>query len=70
MDTTTRLVAKSITWQISGLIVMTAIGYWFTNSLTAGGGIALASALLGFVSYFVHEMVWAKVGWGRRWTRG
>lgn len=70
MDTTTRLVAKSITWQISGLIVMTAIGYWFTSSITAGGGIALASALLGFVSYFVHEMVWAKVGWGRRWNRG
>lgn len=70
MDTTTRLVAKSVTWQISGLIVMTAIGYLFTNSIAASGGIALASALLGFVSYFVHEMVWAKVGWGRRWNRG
>lgn len=69
MDTTTRLVAKSITWQISGLVMMTLIGYLFTNSIAASGGIALASALIGFLSYFVHEMVWSKVGWGRCWNR-
>ncbi len=65
MDSTIRLITKSITWQVSGLIVMTLIGYLFTGSITAGGGIALASALIGFVSYFMHEMLWSKVTWGR-----
>ena len=65
MDTTSRLITKSITWQVSGLVVMTLIGYLFTGSVSAGGGIAIASALVGFVSYFMHEMAWSKIGWGR-----
>ncbi|MCP5083958.1 MAG: DUF2061 domain-containing protein [Alphaproteobacteria bacterium] len=65
MDTTRRLITKSITWQVSGLLVMTLIGYLFTNSFTAGGSIAIASALVGFISYFMHEMMWSKIGWGR-----
>ena len=45
---------------------MTIIGFLFTNSFTAGGGIAIAGAVVGFLSYFFHEMMWAKVKWGRR----
>lgn len=67
MDTTTRLITKSITWQGMGLIVMTLVGYFFTSSIAASGGIALASALLGFLSYFMHEMLWSKIAWGRCW---
>ena len=67
MDTTTRLITKSITWQVTGLFVMTLIGYLFTNSISAGGGIAVASALVGFLSYFMHEKLWSKIGWGRCW---
>jgi len=68
MDTTTRLITKSITWQATGLIVMTLIGYMFTNSISASSGIAVASALVGFLSYFMHEMLWSKIGWGRCWN--
>ncbi len=66
MDSTTRLITKSVTWQLAGLITMTLIGYLFTNSLSASGGIAIAGSVAGFISYFVHEMVWSKVGWGRK----
>ena len=65
MDTKTRLLAKAVTWQISGLFSMAIIGYFFTGSIAAGGGIAIAGAVLGFMSYFLHEMAWSKVGWGR-----
>ena len=68
MDTTPRLVLKSITWQAMGLVVMTLIGYLFTNSISAGGGIAVASAAVGFLSYFLHEVLWSKIGWGRLWN--
>ncbi|PJK29583.1 DUF2061 domain-containing protein [Minwuia thermotolerans] len=66
METTARTLAKALSWQTSGLIVMTLIGYIFTGSISAGGGIAAVSATTGFAAYFLHERVWAGVGWGRR----
>ncbi len=66
MDTTKRLIIKSVTWQVAGLITMTAIGFVFTGSLAASSGIAVAGSVAGFISYILHEMVWSKVGWGQR----
>ncbi len=66
MDTGARLLTKSLTWQISGLITMTLIGYLFTGSFTAGGALALVSVSVGFVCYLLHELAWRKVRWGRR----
>ena len=65
MDTSVRMLLKSITWQASGLIVMTLVGFYFTGSLTAGGGIAVVGSLIGFAAYFLHELLWSKVQWGR-----
>ena len=44
-----RLVAKSITWQGAGFVTMTVIGFLFTGSMAAVGGIALAGAVVGFL---------------------
>ncbi|MEM7633733.1 MAG: DUF2061 domain-containing protein [Pseudomonadota bacterium] len=66
MDTTTRTIAKSATWQIAGFFTMTLIGFLFTNSITAGGGIAVAGSVTGFLSYFLHEMAWSRINWGRK----
>lgn len=66
METQTRTLAKAVTWQITGLIAMTLIGYAFTGSLGQGGMLAVTTTALGFVSYVIHERVWARVRWGRR----
>ena len=66
METAARILTKSITWQLSGLAMMTLIGYLFTGSISAGGGIAIVSSMIGFLAYFIHELLWSKVGWGRR----
>ena len=66
MDTPRRMICKSVTWQIAGLVSMTLIGLIFTGSLTASGGIAIAGSAAGFSSYFVHELVWSKIAWGRK----
>ena len=66
MDTRQRLLAKALTWQASGFVVMLAIGWVITGSVSAGGGIAVAGTITGFCSYFVHELLWSKVSWGRR----
>jgi len=65
MDSAIRLFTKAVTWQVAGLFSMTLIGFFFTGSVAAGGGIALVGAVVGFVSYFLHEMAWSKVAWGR-----
>ena len=66
MDTTKRLISKSITWQIAGLLTMTMIGFLFTGSFAASSGIAIMGSVAGFVSYFLHEMAWSKIKWGQR----
>jgi uncharacterized membrane protein len=68
MDSKVRLLTKSVTWQFAGLITMTLIGFLFTGSVAAGGGIAIVGALTGFVCYFVHELAWSKITWGLRRT--
>ena len=68
MDSTIRLLTKAVTWQVAGFFTMMLIGFLFTGSVVASGGIALAGSIAGFVSYFLHEMAWARVTWGRRVT--
>jgi uncharacterized membrane protein len=65
METNKRAIAKAFCWQAVGLIVMTLIGYIFTGSASEGGALALTSATIGLVSYFLHEKLWARVRWGR-----
>ena len=65
MDSHARSVAKAITWQITGLFIMALIGVAFTGSLTAGGLLAAITTVIGFVSYLIHERIWARIGWGR-----
>ena len=66
MDTTTRTIAKSVTWQLIGLLSMTVVGYVFTQSFAASGGIAITSAISGLIAYVLHEKLWSRVAWGRR----
>ena len=64
METGWRTLAKAITWQVSGLVVMTALAYGATGSLSIAGGLALVSSATGFVTYFLHERIWQRVRWG------
>ena len=68
METTTRTVAKAVSWQAFGLIVMTAVAYAITGSVTEGGLVAVAGAVIGMATYIVHERLWARVSWGRSST--
>jgi uncharacterized membrane protein len=65
MDSTIRLFAKAVSWQVAGFLSMMLIGFLFTGSVVASSGIALVGSLAGFISYFFHEMIWSRVAWGR-----
>ncbi len=64
MDRNIRTLAKAVTWQTSGLIAMSLLGYLMTGSFAQAGTFAVISAVLGFVLFFVHEKVWSRVSWG------
>lgn len=65
METTTRTFAKAITWQALGLLVMIGITYAITGSVAEGGLIAISSAVVGMITFMLHERLWARVLWGR-----
>lgn len=64
-ETGARTLAKALSWQGVGLATMTAIGFAFTGSASAGGALALASAAVGLVAYMAHERIWGRIAWGR-----
>lgn len=64
-ETTRRSIYKAITWQTSGLAVMSAIGYAMTGSFETATGIALLTAFLGAAMYVLHERIWSRIAWGR-----
>lgn len=65
METKTRLLVKSLTWQASGFVAMALISLVVSGSLVQSLSIALGGMVSGFVFFFVHELVWARVHWGR-----
>ena len=64
METRSRSLAKAVSWQVLGFAVMSVLGVLFTGSVSDGTTLALTAAVLGFVSYLLHERVWARVRWG------
>lgn len=65
METTRRTIAKAVSWQLLGLVVMGALGYAVTGSLSEGGLVAVLGAASGMALYVVHEKIWSRVAWGR-----
>lgn len=66
METPVRSIAKAMSWQLTGLVSMTAIAWLVTGNLAASGGLAVLAAVVGFLMFFVHERIWARVRWGVR----
>lgn len=66
METPARTILKAVTWQMLGILTMTAVSYPRTGSLTAAATLALSASATGFVCFFLHERVWNAVRWGRR----
>ena len=58
MDTNLRTLAKTATWQTSGLLAMCGITY-------AGGIVAIIGAATGTLTYMLHERLWSRVRWGQ-----
>lgn len=66
METNLRTLTKAMTWQTSGFLAMCLLGYAMTGSIGVAGQFAIISTALGFVMFFLHERLWARIRWGKR----
>ena len=65
MEKKTRMVMKAVTWQLIGVITMSIINVLYMGNWRDGMGLTSVLTLLGLVSYYLHEQVWARIRWGR-----
>ena len=65
MENNTRTLTKAFTWQLMGFVLMTIVNYFYMGSLKQGLGLSLLLTLMGLVTYYFHERLWARIAWGR-----
>lgn len=65
MENNKRLLTKALTWQLIGFVVMSLINYWMIGDWRQGMGLSGLLTAVGLVSYFLHERLWSRIGWGR-----
>lgn len=63
-ETSKRTLTKALTWQLLGLVVMTAVGYAVTGSALEAGALSLGLQAFSLVCYIAHERVWGRIRWG------
>lgn len=63
-ETTSRSLAKTITWRIVGSSAVLCISFVLTGSITTASTIALTQLIVNTLLYFIHERIWNKITWG------
>lgn len=64
-DTSSRSVAKAISWRATGSFSTFVISYLLTENFTVASSIAVVQITANTILYFVHERIWNKIKWGR-----
>lgn len=64
-DTSSRSVAKAISWRATGSFSTFVISYLLTGNFTVASSIAVVQITANTILYFVHERIWNKIKWGR-----
>lgn len=65
-DTTTRSIAKTISWRVCGSGATFAISYAILGDIVVSGTIAIIQLTFNTLLYFLHERVWNWINWGRK----
>jgi uncharacterized membrane protein len=65
-DSTTRSIAKTISWRITGSGATFLISYVVSGNLSVAGTIAVIQLTANTILYFIHERIWNKISWGKK----
>lgn len=63
-DISTRSLAKTITWRMTGSASTFFIAYLVTGSVGTSSVILVIQLCVNTVLYWLHERAWARVLWG------
>lgn len=64
-ETKKRSVAKTVTWKVIATSITLLTVYAFTGNLIWSAKITIAAAVMGMVSFYIHERIWNQIGWGK-----
>lgn len=64
-DTHIRSVVKSITWRVTGIIILAIISWMITHDWKAMTLITVIFHGIRVVLYYFHERIWERISWGR-----
>jgi uncharacterized membrane protein len=65
MESHLRSWAKSVSWRITGIVILGGISYGFTRNWEQTTWITAIFHTVRFMLYYVHERWWARIAWGR-----
>lgn len=65
-ETHARSFLKAVSWRTLGTIDTFVISWFMTGRLELAGAIAGLEFATKIVWYYLHERVWAGIGWGRQ----
>ena len=60
-----RTLIKTLSWRVIGSASTFLISYIVTGQLVVATGIAVAQMIVNTILYYIHEVVWNKVKWGK-----
>lgn len=64
-DTTSRSLAKTVSWRITGSGATFLISWLISGNFAMASSIAVLQLILNTILYFCHERIWNKVDWGK-----
>jgi len=64
MDTHRRSVAKAVSYRLIATVITVFIAWFLTGQMSKGLQIGLIDGLTKLFGYFLHERVWARIGYG------
>ena len=65
IETKQRSLLKSVTWQLTALVVLGSISYVIAGDWEQMTAITVLYTVLQVGVYFVHERIWARIPWGQ-----
>ena len=65
-DSSTRSLAKAVSWRVTGTIDTFIISYLITGQALIASGIAFTEIMTKVFLFWVHERVWNRIGWGKK----
>ena len=67
LETHTRSIVKAVTYRLVIIVSIFTISYLTTHRLNDALSITGITTITGTILYYLHERIWDRIGWGRKY---